>query len=133
MSRDLIDKTHFAWLDAMKANDARALGQCITDDAVLMPPNEPVVTGRAEVVEWFDGVVRQARTTGIDVPEREVIVAGDYGIERGSFVWQLSPALGGPPFEARGNFLAIYQRQEDGEWRVIRNIWNSTLPVAAGV
>jgi ketosteroid isomerase-like protein len=132
MSRARVDKTHLAWLDAMKANDGRALGRLVTEDAVLMPPNEPVLVGRTAVVAWFENVVRQARTTGIDIPQREVIVTGDYGIERGSFVWKLSPASGGPPFEARGNFLAIYQRQADGEWKVIRNIWNSTLPVAVG-
>jgi len=128
MSRERIDKTHFAWLDAMTANDAAALGRVVTDDVVLMPPNEQPLTGRAEIVDWFDGVVRQARTTSVDVPQREVIVSGDYGIERGSYVWTVSPAVGGSPIVLRGNFLAIYQQQSDGEWRVIRNIWNSTLP-----
>ena len=128
MSRERIDKTHFAWLDAMTANDAAALGRVVTDDVVLMPPNEQPVAGRAAIVDWFDGVVRQARTTSVDVPQREVIVSGDYGIERGSYVWTVSPAAGGSPIVLRGNFLAIYQQQSDGEWMVIRNIWNSTLP-----
>jgi len=128
MSRERIDKTHFAWLDAMTANDAAALGRVVTEDVVLMPPNEQPLAGRAAIVAWFAGVVSQARTTSVDVPQREVIVSGDYGIERGSYVWTVSPTAGGPPSVLRGSFLAIYQRQSDGEWRVIRNIWNSTLP-----
>ncbi len=131
MSREGIDKSHQAWLDAMKANDAQALGRLVTEDAVLMPPNQPVVVGRAAVVDWFAGVVRQARTTGVGVPQREVIVAGDWAIERGSFTWKVAPTAGGAPIEDRGNFLAIYQRQTDGAWRVTRNIWNSTLPAPA--
>ena len=133
MSRERIDKTHLAWLDAMKTNDASALGRLVADDAVLMPPNESPVVGRAAIVKWFGAVVSQARTTGVEVPFREVIVTGDYGIERGSFVWRLSPAGGGPPFESRGNFLAIYERQPDGEWKAIRNIWNSTVPAGVAV
>ena len=128
MSKERIDKTHFAWLDAMTANDAVALGRVVTDDTVLMPPNEQPVAGRAAIVDWFAGVVRQARTTSVDVPQREVIVSGDHGIERGSYVWTVTPVAGGSPIVLRGNFLAVYQRQPDGEWRVIRNIWNSTLP-----
>ena len=128
MSRERIDKTHFAWLDAMTGNDAAALGRVVTEDVVLMPPNEQPLTGRAAIVDWFAGVVRQARTTSVDVPQREVIVSGDYGIERGSYVWTVSPVAGGSPIVLRGSFLAIYQQQSDGEWMVIRNIWNSTLP-----
>ena len=131
MSRESIDKSHQAWLDAMKANDAQALGWLVTEDAVLMPPNQPVVVGRAAVIDWFAGVVKQARTTGVVVPQREVIVAGDWAIERGSFTWTVAPTAGGAPIEDRGNFLAIYQRQTDGAWRVTRNIWNSTLPAPA--
>ncbi len=133
MSREMIDKTHLAFLDAMKSNDAAALGRLVTDDAVLMPPNQSVLDGPAAFVQWFDGVVRQARTTGIDIPQREVIVSGDYGIERGSYVWKLEPAGGGPPFEDRGSWLAILQRQPDGEWKINRHIWNSTLPAPVAV
>jgi ketosteroid isomerase-like protein len=132
MSRERIDKTHLAWLDAMKANDGGALGRIVTDDVVLMPPNEQPVVGRASIVEWFDDVVRQARTSDVQVPTREVIVAGDYGIERGSYVWTINPP-NGSPLELQGNFLAIYHRQADGEWKVTRHIWNSTLPAVAGV
>jgi ketosteroid isomerase-like protein len=115
----------------MKANDAQALGRLVTEDAVLMPPNQPAVVGRAAVIDWFAGVVKQARTTGVGIPQREVIVAGDWAIERGSFTWKVAPTAGGAPIEDRGNFLAIYQRQTDGAWKVTRNIWNSTLPAPA--
>src|ERR1044072_1061461 len=118
MSRERIDEAHLAFLDAMKANDAHALGQLVTADAVLMPPNEHPVIRRASLAEWFDGVVKQARTIGVDVGYREVMVAGDYGIERGSFVWKLSPAAGGTPFESRGSWMAIYQREPDGNWKI---------------
>lgn len=132
MSKERIDRTHLAWLDAMKANDGEALGRIVTDDVVLMPPNEQPVVGRVSIVQWFDDVVRQARTSDVQVPDREVIVAGDYGIERGSYVWTINPP-NDSPLKLRGNFLAIYQRQADGEWKVTRNIWNSTLPAVAGV
>jgi len=131
MSRESIDKNHQAWLDAMKANDAEALGRLVTEDAVLMPPNQPPIVGRAAVIDWFAGVVKEARTTGIGILEREVIVAGDWGIERGSFAWTVAPTAGGSPIEDRGNFLAIHQRQIDGTWKVTRNIWNSTIPAPA--
>ena len=133
MSREGVDAGHHKWLEAMKANSADALGALVTEDAVLMPPHEQPVVGRQAIIEWFAGVVRQARTTGVDVPQREVIIAGDMAIERGSFVWKVAPVDGGAEIENRGSFLAVWQRQPNGPWVLMRNIWNSTLPVPAVV
>jgi ketosteroid isomerase-like protein len=130
MSKEAIDKGHVDWLNAMKANDAEALGRLVTADVVLMPPHQPPVSGPQGVINWFGGVVKQARTVGVDIKEREVIVAGDFGIERGAFVWKVAPTAGGSPIEDHGSFLALWQRQPDGAWKVKRNIWNSTLPAA---
>jgi ketosteroid isomerase-like protein len=132
MSKEAVDKGHHAWLDAMKANDPEGLGRIVADDVVLMPPHDQPVTGRRGVVDWFGGVVKQARTVAVSVPQREVIAAGsDWAFERGSFTWSVVPSTGGSQVDDRGNFLAVWQRQPDGSWKLTRNIWNSTLPVAA--
>jgi ketosteroid isomerase-like protein len=131
MSRDAIDKGHQQWLDAMKANDPEALGRLVTDDVVLMPPHQEAVTGRQGVVNWFGDVVKQAQTVAVGILARDVIVAGDFGIERGSFTWKVAPSGGVSQVEDRGHFCAIWQRQPDGSWKVQSNIWNSTLPIPA--
>jgi ketosteroid isomerase-like protein len=74
--------------------------------------------------------VKQVRTVAVDVSQREVIIAGDVAIERGSFTWKVTPA-GGSDVEDHGSFLAIWRRQPDGAWKLARNIWNSTLPLPA--
>jgi ketosteroid isomerase-like protein len=61
MSREAVDRGHAKWLDAMKANDAEAVGRLVTEDAVLMPPHQAPVVGRQGVIDWFAGVARQAR------------------------------------------------------------------------
>jgi ketosteroid isomerase-like protein len=76
MSREDIDRGHVEWLDAMKANDARRLGELVTEDAILMPHNQEPVSGRQSIIDWFTEVVQQARTTDVDVPPREVIIDG---------------------------------------------------------
>ena len=131
MSKEGVDRGHNQWLEAMKANDPAALGRMVTEDVVLMPPHSQPVVGRQAVIDWFAGVVSQARTKAVGVPQREVTLAGDLAIERGSFTWKVAPASGGSDIEDHGNFLAIWQRQSDGAWKVTRNIWNSTLPLPA--
>ena len=131
MSRERVDQGHHKWLDAMKSNDAEALGRLVTEDARLLPPHQHPVVGRQEVIDWFAGVVKQARTTAVDVADRQVIVAGDVAIEEGSFRWQMAPTAGGSLVEDKGSYMAIWARQPDGSWMLTRNIWNSSLPALA--
>jgi ketosteroid isomerase-like protein len=130
MSKEAIDQAHAAWIDAMRANDPDALGVLMASDVVLMPPHAQPTAGPRAGIDWFAGVVKHARTVAVHVKDREVIVSGDFGIERGSFVWTIQP-VGGTPFDDHGQFIAIWQRQGDGAWRMKRSIWNSILPLPA--
>ncbi len=131
MSREAIDKGHELFLAAMEANDPQALGRLCANDALFMPPNEASVVGSTGVANWYDGVVKQARTNNVTVSNRNVVVSGDIGYERGIFVWQLTPLAGGGPIQSRGNFLAIWRRETDGTWKIVHNIWNSLEPPKA--
>jgi ketosteroid isomerase-like protein len=105
MSKEAIDKAHSAWLDAMRANDPQALGPLMASDVVLMPPHAQPTAGPQASMDWFAGVVKQARTAAVHVKDREVI--------------------------DHGQFIAIWQKQGDGGWRMKRSIWNSILPLPA--
>ena len=131
MSTEGVDKGHHQWLQAMETNDPAALGRLVTAEVVLMPPHSEAVAGRQGVVDWFAGVVAHARTKAVGVPRREVMLAGDLAIERGSFTWRVAPAAGGSDVEDQGNFVAVWQRQPEDSWKVVRLIWNSTLPLPA--
>ena len=130
MSHDAIDQIHEKFLAAMRANDPQALGRLVSRDAVFMPPDEPNVVGARGVTDWFGGVVKKARTTGVTVSNRHVVVSGDWAIERGEFRWRLSPVGSPTSTENHGNFVAIYHRDPDG-WKIKHNIWNSLAPAKA--
>jgi len=107
-----------------------ALMRVLTDDVVFMPPGEEPARGKAAVGAWFESAIAEATTVSLQLPEREVVVAGDWGIETGSFTWTLSPADGGEPFVERGSFVTIWRRESDGVWRVASDTWNSSAPAA---
>ncbi len=130
MSEQAIDQGHERFLAAMRANDADALAQELSDDVIFMPPGQEPARGKAAVRAWYEGTIAEATTADIRIPERSVVVAGDRGIESGSFVWTLSPVGGGEPFAARGSFIAIWRQESDGAWKVTSDIWNSSDPVS---
>jgi ketosteroid isomerase-like protein len=126
--RKAIDKSHEAFVAAMRANDCSGMLREVAEDVVFVPPNEPNATGKAAVRAWCDAAFRAAKTTAMAVSERGVTMAGDWAIEHGKFDWTLAPAAGGAPIRELGSFLAIWHRQPDGSWKVARDIWNSSQP-----
>lgn len=128
-ARAAIDKGHETFMAAMNADNTDALLAPLAADAVFMPPNEATLVGTAAIRRWHETAVKQAKTLGATVPNREVILVGDWAIESGNFTWRVQLAAGGAPVEDKGKFVAIWHRQPDGSWRVQRDIWNSSLPL----
>jgi ketosteroid isomerase-like protein len=65
------------------ANDAVALASLYSDTAVLMPPNEPMVSGRAGIQAWFAQALQ--RVSSVSILPVESTVVGDHAFQVGAF------------------------------------------------
>ncbi len=118
VSEHSIDQGRERFLEAWLTNDPDALMRELDDDVVFMPPGHEPARGKSAVRAWFEAAIAESTTVSLQIPEREVVVAGDWGIESGSFAWTLSPVGGGEQLAARGSFVTIWRRDSRGEWRV---------------
>jgi uncharacterized protein (TIGR02246 family) len=128
--RATIDSAATRLLSALRTDNADSLLALMADDVVLMPPNEGVLKGRAEVRAWYDRFRTQMRTTSLTIGDREVLVADDWATEIATFEWTLAPTAGGSPVSDRGSYIQVWRRQPDGRWLFSREVWNSTAPLA---
>jgi ketosteroid isomerase-like protein len=103
----------------------------MADDVVLMPPNEPVLRGKAAVRAWYDQFLTQLRTSDLTITGREVLIGGEWATELATFAWSLVPVTGGPAAIDRGSYVQVWHREPDGRWLFARELWNSTLPATA--
>jgi ketosteroid isomerase-like protein len=58
----------------------------------------------------------------------EAHVFGEWAFERGSYAISLSATAGGSPMQENGKYVTIYQRTSADQWRIARDIWNSSNP-----
>jgi ketosteroid isomerase-like protein len=93
-----------------------------------MPPNEPVLKGKAAVRDWYDQLLTQLRTSNLAITEREVLIGDGWATELATFEWTLAPVAGGPAVTDRGNYVQVWHREPDGRWLFARELWNSTTP-----
>jgi uncharacterized protein (TIGR02246 family) len=122
-----IDGVRDAHIAALNAGDAGAWTALFTDDGVQMPPNAPANIGKAPIGSWSHGLLSHFGVR-FALAVDEVRVLGDWAFERGAYTIGLSPKAGGPAMQDLGKYITVYQRDPAGQWRMARDIWNSSNP-----
>jgi ketosteroid isomerase-like protein len=92
-----------------------------TEDAIMLPPNQPMVRGKQAIQELIQGWIDKIGGT-INNPMLEFGADGDlaYQVATYAFVDTKTPD--------HGKFVEIFRRQRDGTWKVYLTIYNSDKP-----
>jgi uncharacterized protein (TIGR02246 family) len=75
---------------AMAAGDVSAKMRLYTADAVLMPPDGPVVSGQDAIRLWHEKFFKKGTSPGVSKVD-EVQVFGEWGFARGTFSGTIPP------------------------------------------
>ena len=100
-----------------------------TTDAILMPPNQPIVEGNEAMESRWQSAFEQF-SIEFGFTRDEIRVAGNWGFARGTYQVSRTPAAGGETVEDNGKYLVILRRQDDGSWLFSHDIDNSDRPIA---
>lgn len=127
-ARQGIDETNRAAEEALAAGDvAGFVSRTYTEDATIIPPGGSKISGQAAIEEFWKSAGEQLGLTGIQLQTEEVVQAGpDMAYEIGTGV--LETAQG--PSEA--NYVVIWRRGDDGQWRWHVDIWNAKATAEEG-
>jgi uncharacterized protein (TIGR02246 family) len=112
---------HDRFSAALLRRDFDAVAALYADDAVLLPPQEPAVHGRAAIRTWTAAV---PRVTRIVLQVDDLGGGGDVAYMRGTFAMTLEPE-GAPAVPVAGKYVEILKKQADGTWRFAVDIFNS--------
>jgi uncharacterized protein (TIGR02246 family) len=94
------------------------------DDAVLMTPNAPIREGREAILQAYSGDA-EVNDEHIDTSVVEDLrVSGDLAVARGADTGTTTPKRGGSPAKYSLKWLMVLQRQADGAWNFIYEMWN---------
>lgn len=110
------------WNELLVAKNDSGLMAIYTDDAVLMPPNAPAVTGTAAGRAYFAHMWPMSASLVATTGAVEVMPSGDAAIEGGTWTFEMPTPAG--PQRDNGKYLAVWKKV-GGEWKISRDIWNS--------
>lgn len=118
--RSEIQSMEDAYAEAANANDAEAIAAYFADDAVRLPPNQPMIKGKEDIIANLKENVADDDGGTIKFEIVDLYAAGDYAVEIGS--WVSTDTAG---TETTGKYMSLFEKQEDGQYKCIRDIWNA--------
>jgi uncharacterized protein (TIGR02246 family) len=128
--RAAIEAVNAKFTAAVMAGDANAAGAVYSADAVVLAPNTPAMKGRAAIAGLFKGWLSEMTVSDFSLTADDVISAGDYVIETGTYRMTMQLKAGGAVPD-QGKYLVVWKR-ENGEWKIHRDAWNTDAPPPTG-
>ena len=124
-----IKDTSTALDKALSDGNANALASIFAPDAITLEPNQPALVGKDAIRSSLQKFIDQYTSEGRSVVE-DVRVCGDLAVARATYESKSTLKAGGYSVSDKGSWVAAYQRQPDGSWKIFWDIANSNLPVA---
>jgi len=122
--RAAIAENSQAWLRAVRAADWAAVAATYTEDAMLLPPNQPAVVGREAIREWFAAFPPLA---SMEIVDEEAGGCCDVAYVRGTYRLTIAPP-GADAIHDTGKYIEIRRKQADGAWLKLRDMFSSDEP-----
>jgi ketosteroid isomerase-like protein len=116
--RPEIEAQNARFMDAARRGDARAISSLYVERAWLLPPNAPLIQGKADIEAFW--AARFERVAAVTLTTVDVIgLGGDGAREVGTSLVMLKD--GSEP--VAGKYMVVWRRSE-GEWRLESDMMN---------
>jgi uncharacterized protein (TIGR02246 family) len=129
---DAIKAVGDAYVKATLAGDAKAIAALYAQDAVEMPPNQPMIKGKAAIQQYYEKQTASgAKINSFTLTHLDTHAAGDRGYDVGTYRQSLTVPGASAPVTDSGKYTVILKRSASG-WQVSSAIYNSDQPPPKG-
>ena len=116
-----LDKLHESFVEALRSNDLKALAAFYTDEAVLLPPGQAIVSGREAIVEFWQN---SKRIQDLSFESTSVkMMVGDTVVREAGNLLVTSRGRGRETRNTASKYLSTWM-QVDGGWKLDSTTWN---------
>ena len=122
--RNATQTVNQSFVSAFERRDASGMAAVYTETAEILPPNVGIISGRAGIQKFWEGVLNMG-LTGARLETVEMEGEGDSAYEVGKFELTVQ----GGQVADYGKYIVIWKR-EQGRWKWHRDIFNSSKRAA---
>lgn len=122
-----IRKQDALWVKAAATKNPDAWIAFYAPDATVLPPNEPVLTTKAQIRESIAKFLALPNLKVTWKPTKiEISRSGELGYAFGAYQLSYTNSSGDTVFD-RGKNVEIWKKQPNGSWKCLVDTWNSSL------
>jgi uncharacterized protein (TIGR02246 family) len=112
--------------------DAEAFLELHDRDAYKMPQDSPMfqIWEAAESLKGNFAKMKEQMNTEMSIDPQEIVILGDYAYSMGTYYKVVTPKSGGNPAVTDGKFLTILRKNDEGEWKILRDCYNNNVAAA---
>ena len=107
------------------SGDSTTFANCYTSDACISPTGVPKMCGTQAITAFFNGA-RKMGISNITLTTEEVMGGKDAVVEVGKYELFVGDKISAE----KGKFIVVW-KEENGKWKMHRDIWNSDAPPPA--
>ncbi len=124
-----VEKLNKAYSDAMNAGDVTAYMAAWDADGVQMPPDAPMVVGKANITTGMQALFSAVDVSNFVINMQEAVQLGPgFAYSRGTYSYTAVAKSGGSATTYDGKFSTLWKKQADGSWKISRDCFNSNVP-----
>jgi len=114
--------------EMMVANDEAGMWANYTEDVISMPSYEPMLRGIEACKQSYKKMTEAGmKMTAFKSVVTDVIDAGNYVIDIGSYKISMSMPGMDMPWDDHGKYMTIWEKQDDGSLKVKVETWNTDV------
>ena len=116
-----------AWAKTSAAHDVDGIVSYYADNAVVMPPNMPLMADKATIKAAWTGMMVPGNDLAWKTVNVEVSSSGDLGYCTGTYVATMKDAKG-VVMNEKGKYTEVWRKQADGKWKAVVDMWSADAP-----
>lgn len=109
-------------MEAVNSSDLSTISDLYTDNAVLLPPDIDMRTGKENIRTFWNSMSRFGMKFD-SLQARQISGSGETVTEVGDYTLRVSPPGQMESIES-GKFLIVWKKQGDNTWKIDRHMWN---------
>ncbi|HMH13548.1 MAG TPA: DUF4440 domain-containing protein [Edaphobacter sp.] len=115
------------WSKTAASHDVDGTVAFYADDAILLPPDEPLAGDKASIRASWAGTLPAMDTISWNVKTIEVAKSGELAYLTGAWT-TTAKGPNGTPVPVIGKLLEVWKKQPIGQWKCAADIFNSDAP-----
>jgi uncharacterized protein (TIGR02246 family) len=118
------------WLQAESTKDADKITAFYADDASLLLPDMPVVTGKANIEAAYKTFLADKNFSLTWTPSTNVVVSksSDMAYSEGAYTMTYTDPKTKKAVTENGKYAEVYMKQADGSWKNVVDTGNEDAP-----